>query len=509
MNRAQMLQTLEESSEPYDVTVIGGGATGLGVALDAANRGYRTLLLEQGDFAEATSSRSTKLIHGGVRYLRSGEVDLVRESLRERGRLLINAPEFVKPLPFVVPAYRWYERIFYGVGLMLYDLLAGKLGIERTRHLNFESTVEKVPNLSPDGLRGATLYWDGQFDDARLAVAMASAAAKEGAIVLNHVRVDSLVHDQGHVVGLIATDAINGKSFEVRSKAMINATGVFTDSVRRMDDPDAGEMMTTSQGIHLVLDEEFLGGETAVMIPKTEDGRVLFAVPWHGKVILGTTDTGGVKVGREPVAHEEEIDYLIKHMARYLVREPKRNDIRSVFAGLRPLVRRGEGGATSKLSRNHRIVVSKSGMVTITGGKWTTYREMAEEAIDRAIEVADLDPRDCGTQDLKLESRALEQEGEGVSLHERLPYTWAHVERAVNDEMAITLEDVLSRRLRALLIDAEATLEVAPEVCRKMAVKLNWSDAQITAELERFRRVAVTYRPPTSQSPSSFSSEGS
>ena len=314
MNRESLLGRLKSDGDSWDVIVIGGGATGLGIALDSASRGYRTALLEQADFGEGTSSRSTKLVHGGVRYLRGGEVGLVRESLRERGLLLKNAPTLVHPMPFLVPAYRWYERLYYGIGLTLYDLLAGKLGINSTGHLDRGEALERIPNLRKEGLYGGTLYWDGQFDDARLAVAIAKGAADHGAAVVNHCRVESLQREDGKIVGVNARDELTGDEVSLRSRVVVNATGVFSDQVRRMDNSEAKAIIKTSQGIHLVLDGDFLGSDHAIMIPSTDDGRVLFAIPWLDRVVIGTTDTGGVDIELRPKALEDEFEYLLEHM---------------------------------------------------------------------------------------------------------------------------------------------------------------------------------------------------
>lgn len=464
MNRAEILTRLEDSSETWDLIVIGGGASGLGIAVDAATRGYRVALLEQADFGEGTSSKSTKLIHGGVRYLRSGEVSLVKESLRERGRLLENAPNTVKPLAFVVPAYRWYERMFYGAGLVLYDILAGRLGIKKTTHLNTEQTLEEIPNLSSEGLRGGTLYWDGQFDDTRLLIALARTAVANGAAVVNHVKVTGLIKENDKVVGVKARDRISEKDLTLRAKVVVNATGAFSDTIRKMNNPEAEEVITPSQGIHIVLEREFLDGDTGIMIPNTDDGRVLFAIPWHGRVLLGTTDTGGVPVSLHPKAQKEEVDYLIEHAARYLTKVPTHKDIRATFAGLRPLVRPpdSKGKATSKFSRSHSIFVSDSGMLTIAGGKWTTYRKMAEDAVDRVAELGGFPNQSCRTYDLTLldESTAEEEAAADESLRQaldpELPYTMADVAAAVRSEMAVTLEDVLHRRTRCAFLDEAA-----------------------------------------------------
>lgn len=466
-----MLATAGDASIDWDIIVIGGGATGLGAALDAAARGYRTLLLEQGDFAEGTSSRSTKLIHGGVRYLRNGELGLVRESLRERGRLLRNAPHLVHPLAFVVPAYRWHERLFYGAGLTAYDGLAGKLGIGRTEHLSRDAVTGRVANLSRSGLRGGTLYWDAQFDDARLAIALARTAVDRGATVINHVKVVELIKENGIVRGVIAADRISGDRIRARGKVVINATGVFADEVRHLDDPGGGTVIEPSQGIHLVVDQSFLGGETGVMIPRTDDGRVLFAIPWHDRLVIGTTDTPDVPLSADPRAREEEIDYLLEHAGRYLEQAPTRADVRATFAGLRPLVRpRGGAGRTAAISRDHSIFVSKSGLVTIAGGKWTTYRKMAEDTVRRAATVGGLPMRPCLTADLTLLDRPAAAELANADpawleqLDPGLPWTIADAVAAVRFEMAVTVDDVLSRRTRIAFLDEAAAARCAPAV---------------------------------------------
>ncbi len=507
MNRTETLARLSQDSDPWDLVVVGGGATGLSVALDAATRGYRTALLEQADFAEGTSSKSTKLIHGGVRYLRNGEIGLVRESLRERGRLLKNAAGLVEAMPFVVPAYRWHERFFYGAGLTVYDLLAGSLGIGRTVHLAATQVSERVPNLRRRGLRGGTLYWDGQFDDARLALAFARTASEKGAAVLNHTRVTGLVKEGGKIAGVEARTVVEGAEFRLRARVVVNATGVFTDTIRRMDEAGAAETVTPSQGIHLVLERRFLGGETAVMIPKTEDGRVLFAIPWKNRVLLGTTDTGGVPVSLHPRPLEEEIDYLIRHAGLYLDAAPSRADVRAVFAGLRPLAKppRGGSGATASLSRSHCLFTSASGLVTISGGKWTTCRQMAEETVDRAAAVGGWEARPCQTAELTLSDPA--RAGASDFIDPDLPYRWSDIDEAVEGEMAMTLDDVLSRRTRASFLDEAAALRCARPVAERLARALGRGPAWVEAGLAAFH--ALVQRGPTSQSPSLDLPEGS
>lgn len=498
MNRDRMLEQLDDRTIEWDVVVIGGGATGLGVAVDSATRGLRTLLLEQVDFSEGTSSRSTKLIHGGVRYLRNGEIGLVRESLRERGRLLKNAPHLVHPLPFVVPAYRWYERFYYGAGMIVYDLLAGKLGIESIGHLSKKKVLERLPNLRDSGLRGGTLYWDGQFDDARLAIALAQTAAENGATVLNHVGVNELIEEGGKIRGVKAVDRITGKEYRAGAKVVINATGVFSDSIRQMDDADSGESIVPSQGIHIVLDGDFLGPDatTAIMIPKTDDGRVLFAIPWSSRVLVGTTDTPDVPAEIDPKPQEDEVDYLIEHAARYLTRAPTRSDIRATFAGLRPLVLPPDAekkGATSKFSRTHSITVSKSGLVTIAGGKWTTYRQMAEDTLDRAIKAGHLKKTPCRTADLKLSAppdmEAIQTENPDwmEKLSHDLPWRFADVVAAVRHEMAQTVLDVLARRTRILFLDEEAARKCGHQVVQVMAAELKRGEDWVAGQLKLLR----------------------
>ena len=490
MDRNANLQRMEDKSEAWDVIVIGGGASGLSVAFDSATRGYRTLLLEQADFAAATSSRSTKLIHGGVRYLKQGNISLVRESLHERGRLLRNAPNLVRPLPFVVPGYHWWEPFYYTLGLKTYDFLAGKLGIDRSRYLGRNKTLDWLPGISPDGLNGGTLYYDAQFDDARLALAFARSASDAGACLLNHFRVTGLEKtDSGKINGVRARDALDESAAEhkLHAKVVINCTGIFTDSIRTMDEPEAGRVIEPSQGIHIVLDREFLPGDAGIMIPRTDDGRVLFAIPWLGRIILGTTDTPGVPVELDPKPQQEEIDYLVEHAGRYFAKAPTHDDIRATFAGIRPLVRPPkQSGATSEISRDHSLFVSKNGLVTLAGGKWTTCRKMAEDCLDKAIPLSGLRSKPCVTHERRLnesrEAHDLPKE-EQQPLHDRLPYTAADVISAARHEMAQTLDDVLSRRTRSSFLDEKATADIAPEVAKLLAAELGKDQAWIDTQL--------------------------
>jgi glycerol-3-phosphate dehydrogenase len=448
--------------------------------------------------------------------LQQGNVSLVVEALRERGRLLRNAPHLVHNLPFVVPNYDWWEGPFYGIGLKLYDLLAGKEGFGPSRHLSRIETLERIPTLEPEGLRGGTIYHDGQFDDARLAVGLARTAVDLGAVVLNYTRATRLVKKEEMVRGLIAVDEESGAEFEIRARAVVNATGVFTDMLRQADDPSLTPLIQPSQGVHLVLDRSFLPGESAIMVPHTDDGRVLFAIPWHERTVIGTTDTPVAEAVLEPRPLAEEVTFLLEHARRYLTKDPEPADIRSVFAGLRPLVRAAEAGRTAELSRDHTLQISRSGLITITGGKWTTYRKMAEDTVDHAAVVAELEDRPSVTRDLRLhggheyadrfgrfatygadapavEACCGESVAGGDYLHPRLPYVQGEVVWAVRHEMARTVEDVLARRTRALLLDAAASVEAAPTVARLMAASLGRDTRWEHAQVRDYQDVAAGY----------------
>jgi glycerol-3-phosphate dehydrogenase len=507
---------LARLGEPWDFLVVGGGATGLGTAVEAASRGYRTLLVEAHDFAKGTSSRSTKLIHGGVRYLQQGNISLVLEALHERGLLLRNAPHLVHNLSFVVPTYDWWEGPFYGAGLKLYDMLAGRMGLGPSRFLSRDETLEIIPTLEPEGLRGGVMYHDGQFDDARLAVTLLRTLLDLGGAALNYMPVTSLLKENGLVRGVMVRDAETGAEREVHAKVVVNATGVFSDGLRRMDEPGCEPILFPSQGVHLVLDRSFQPGESAILVPHTDDGRVLFAVPWHGRVIVGTTDTAVSESSLEPKARPEEIEFLLTHVARYLTRDPAPEDVLSCFAGLRPLVRSGEASRTAALARDHTLLISPSGLVTITGGKWTTYRRMGEDTVTQAAVLAGLPEFPSGTAELHLHgwsaeveptvdwavygsdaaalSRLSEERPEWKEpLHPRLPYRACEAVWAARHEMARTVEDVLARRTRALLLDARASVEAAPAVARLMAEELGREEAWEAAQVEAYREVARGY----------------
>lgn len=511
-----MIQTLRSTPE-WDICIIGGGATGLGIAVDSASRGYSTVLLEKYDFAKGTSSRSTKLVHGGVRYLQQGNIKLVMEALKERGLLKKNAPHLVKNQSFVIPNYKWWEHPFYGIGLKVYDWMAGTLGLGPSQFLSAEETLELAPALNPEGLRGGILYHDGQFDDARLAIHLAMTAADHGATLLNYCGVEELLKNKGKICGVRVKDNAGNNDYEIKAKAVINATGVFTDQILKMDDASAESLISPSQGIHLVFDKDFLPSDTAIMIPKTDDGRVLFAVPWHHKIIVGTTDTPMENISAEPVALEKEIDFVMHHMSRYLRKAPFMSDIRSMFAGLRPLVK-GSTKITAALSRDHHISVSDSELITITGGKWTTYRRMAEDVLDIAAHKAGLEQRECFTKELTIHGfkenvdfkaplyyygsdetyiRSLTEEDKtlGESIHPAFPFIKAEIIWAVKNEMCITVEDFLSRRTRALLLDARVAMEAAPVVAEIMATQLHKNNDWIQQQINSFTSIAIKYLP--------------
>jgi len=521
-----MWRRSEAHPKAWDILVVGGGATGVGVAIDAAARGYDVLLLEQSDFGKGTSSRSTKLAHGGVRYLEQGNIGLVMEALKERGLLLQNAPHLVHDLAFVVPNYDWWEAPFYGLGLKLYQLLAGKYGFGTSRMLSREETLEHLPTLKTEGLRGGAVYYDGQFDDARLLIHMVATAFEQGATLLNYVEVTGLTKDaQGFVDGVSARDIETGNEFRATSKVVVNATGAFSDLLRLKAEPSAAPMIVPSQGIHLVFESSFLQGESAIMVPHTGDGRVLFAIPWHGHTLVGTTDTPIAAATLEPVAMEQEIEFILATAGQYLTKAPTRDDVLSVFAGIRPLVR-GTGVAsgvskTAALSRDHVIHIDRSGLVTICGGKWTTYRHMAEDCVDQAATLAQLPEKPCVTHHLRIhgfhdaakeeaakefgslavygsdadEIRKLIETNAGLSepLHAALPYVKAEVIWAARHEMARTVEDMLARRTRALFLNARAALAMAPAVANLMASELGWDEVTRTKQLAAFRDVASNY----------------
>jgi glycerol-3-phosphate dehydrogenase len=495
-----------QKKEQWDLIVIGGGATGLGIALDSASRGYSTLLLEQSDFAKGTSSRSTKLVHGGVRYLAKGDIQLVYAALRERGLLLKNAAHLVKKQIFIIPCYTWFSKMKYLVGLKMYDWLSRGFSFGSSQFLSKKQILKQLPGLNPDKLVGGIQYYDGQFDDARLAVNIAQTCAEKGGVVLNYFKVTGLLKEKNRVSGVSALDIETKKEYKLKGKVVINATGVFVDDVLQMDKPGSKPLVRPSQGVHLVVDKSFLDSSSAIMIPETEDGRVLFAVPWQEHVLLGTTDTPLEKHSIEPLALKKEVSFILNTVKKYMINPPEEADVLSVFAGLRPLAAPDKDtNSTKEISRDHKLIVSASGLITITGGKWTTYRKMAEETVNKAMEVGSLHATICDTKNIPIHGceimsftsylsvygsdqqyiKALIKENPslGTLLSDGLPYTEAEVIWAVRNEMARTVEDVLARRLRLLFLDAKAAMSIAPKVASIMATELgydgHWEKEQV------------------------------
>jgi glycerol-3-phosphate dehydrogenase len=514
MNRQDELEKLS-ATKKFDIVIIGGGATGLGCAVDAASRGYKTLLLEKNDFSKGTSSRSTKLVHGGVRYLAQGNIHLVREALLERGRMIRNAPHVCHTLSFIVPAYKWWQKLFYGFGLWFYELLSGKLSLGRTSLLSKKGALNQLPDLSVNNLTGGVLYYDGQFDDSRLAINLAQTAVEQGAVVLNYCGVHDFIKVGNSIAGVKARDEISGNEFTVKAKVVVNATGVFADTLLQLAEGHSEQTIAPSQGIHLVVDHHFFKGNTGMMIPKTDDGRVLFAIPWHGKLVLGTTDTPIENITLEPRPLKEEIDFIIKHFNRYTTAEISYTDVKSVFVGLRPLAKVGSGKTTSVMPRDHVIKVLPSGLVHVTGGKWTTYRNMAEKTIGRAVQSAGLNVFPCRTKDLKIhgwtsaknesnlavygaDSEEIAQFMKNdISLAEKVhpgyAYTMAEVKWIIENEMIVTVEDILARRLRLLFLDAKAAIEAAPLVAAMLASLTGKNFLWENSQVKEFTELAKGY----------------
>lgn len=517
MKRDDMLRQARERVQPWDMIVVGGGATGAGVAVDAATRGYATLLLEQHDFGKGTSSRSTKLVHGGVRYLEQGNVSLVMEALKERGLLRQNAPHLVSELACIVPSYAWWEGPFYGIGLKVYELLAGKYGFGKSHPISREETFKRLPNINPDGLTGGVVYYDGQFDDTRLLINLIATAAEQGATVLNYARVTGLLKGaDGIVNGAAWQDTETGETFTARARVVVNATGAFTDSVRQLAEPDVRPIIAPSQGAHLVFDRSFLPGTNAILVPHTKDGRVMFAIPWHGHTLVGTTDTPVKTAPLEPVALDHEIEFILETAGLYLAKKPSRADILSVFAGIRPLAKSGDGANTAALSRDHTIHIDQSGLLSITGGKWTTYRNMAQGCVDQAATLADLPDKPCLTPTLNIHGyhpnaanfgplsfygsdapairRLMDADATlDRRLDPQLPYVEAEVVWAARAEMARTVEDVLARRTRALFLNTRAARRMAPRVATLLARELGRDETWQAGQVASFNQVADGY----------------
>jgi len=514
MNREEQLHRLSQN-ETYDIIVIGGGATGLGCATDAASRGYKVLLLEKHDFAKGTSSRATKLVHGGVRYLAQGNIRLVREALFERGRMLRNAPHVCKVLPFVMPSYKWIDKWYYGIGLWIYEFLSSKLSLGETKFLSKTKTLEYLPDINKKGLVGGILYFDGQFDDSRLAINLAQTAIENGAIVLNYCGVSQFVKEHNQIVGVVAKNTFTDEEYHIRGKAIINATGVFADDVLQMAEGNSAKTIAPSQGIHLVIDKHFFSGNIALMMPKTEDGRVFFLIPWHDKLVLGTTDTPVKNVSLEPEALQEEIDFVIHHFNKYSTSKITRADVKSVFVGLRPLAKVENESSTAVMPRDHKIKILSSGLIHVTGGKWTTYRSMAQHAIDIAIQKAQLEFVKCKTKRLKIhgwtdcsedshlsiygsdadaiKKLMLHNADLAVKLHPDYPYTKAEVVWIIQNEMPQTVEDILARRIRLLFLDAKAAKDCSPIVADLIAHELSKTEDWVSEQIQLFNQLTKNY----------------
>jgi glycerol-3-phosphate dehydrogenase len=518
MNRKTLIQKLLKNPDIiWDIIIIGGGATGLGIALDGASRGYKTLLLEQSDFAKGTSSRSTKLVHGGVRYLAQGDLLLVREALHERGLMLKNAPHLTSSQEFVIPVYTFWDVLLYTVGLKFYDILSGRLSIGKSYFINRKRTINCLPQLKAKGLKGGIVYHDGQFDDARMALELAKSSIENGAMVLNYFMVTGLLKNENRKInGIKAIDLASGNEYSFKAKLVINATGVFTDAIIRLDHPGKMPSIKPSQGVHIVIDKSFLQSSSAIMIPKTDDGRVLFAIPWYNEVVLGTTDTPIDTISLEPVALEEEVNFILQTVGKYLVKPPGRKDVLSIFAGLRPLAAVPDNpSSTKEVSRRHKITLSSSGLLSVFGGKWTTYRRMAEETIDKAIKAGLLDNRKCVTETLKMASfpdnnsilrfkiygnksfeieKLISDNPElGIPFDPKLPYTRAEIIWSCRNEMPLTIEDMLARRTRALFLNARASLHIAPEVAELMAGELGFDIRWREEQIESFKELIKNY----------------
>ena len=514
MQRDKSIQQLHNASQ-WDIIIIGGGATGLGCAVDAASRGYKTLLLEKYDFAKGTSSRATKLVHGGVRYLEQGNIRLVREALMERGRLLKNAPHVCHTLAFVVPFYKWWQKWYYGFGLWLYELLSGKLSLGPTKFLSKKGALRNLPDLEAEKLNGAVLYFDGQFDDSRLAVNLAQTATEQGATVINYVAVTDFIKEEKIIKGVIAKDELSNEQFEIKASVVINATGVFADELLQLAEGHKEQTIAPSQGIHLVVDKHFFKGIAGLMVPKTDDGRVLFAIPWHDKLLLGTTDTPVENIVTEPKPLKEEIDFVISHFNRYASSAIGYSDVLSVFAGLRPLAKSRDTKKTAVMPRDHHVAVLPSGLIHVTGGKWTTYRSMAEHTVDKAVQHAVLNWADCKTKNLRLHGWVTKNDNswlsiygsdaalikkmmeEDISLQEKLhpqyPYSKAEIKWMIKNEMAITVEDILARRIRLLFLDAKAAIEAAPAVAKIMAGEMDKDEIWVNDQINTFKNLATGY----------------
>ena len=501
----------------WDIVIIGGGASGLGAAIDSASRGHKTLLIEKYDFSKGTSSRSTKLIHGGVRYLQNGDISLVIEALKERGILRKNAPHLVKDLSFVIPTYDWWSSPFYGVGLKIYDMMAGDLGIGPSTIIDKKETEKLIPNVEKNGLRGGVIYYDGQFDDSRMAISLAQTANDQNAVLINYFEAIDLIKNKDKTIsGIKVKDSVNNLIYKIKSKVIINATGVFSDSIMKMDDRKSSKMIQPSQGVHVVLEKKFLDSEHAIMVPHTSDGRVLFAVPWHNYVILGTTDTKVDQTKIEPNPLSDEIDFIISNAGKYMTKKPTKNDIKSIFVGLRPLAKTSNEKSTKEISRHHKINISTSGLISVLGGKWTTYRKIGEDLINSAEIVGGLKKIKSKTKKLKIHGyriktdfndplhiygsdkykvlKITKNQKNNDSLSKKIYITKNQILWAIRNEMAINLEDVLARRTRCLFLNVFETENLVDKVLKIMADELKKNNSWIKKQKQAFLSLAKKYK---------------
>ncbi len=502
----------------YDIIIIGGGATGSGIALDASYRGFKTLLLEKNDFSEGTSSRSTKLVHGGVRYLEAAfkkldinQFNLVKEGLKERSRLLKNAPHLCSRLTLVTPMYKLWELPYMFAGLTMYDLISGKRGLGRSSIVFKNKMISDFPSIKKKGLVGGVKYYDGSFNDARLNISLLQSAKKYNCDCKNYHEVNGFIYKDKKISGLRVKDSINDKEFEVHAPIIINATGAFSDEVRLLDDKNTKKLLDISSGIHIVLDKKYLPSKEGLMIPKTQDGRVLFILPWMGKCLVGTTDEP-TKLSGHPEVAEKDIEYILKHLEIYFDLKIDKKEILSSWSGIRPLVAVDKNASTSSIVREHLIVKSNSGLVSIIGGKWTTYRKMAEEVVDYVISEYDLEKKECGTKKLKLVGSenftkelkvdSLDEEtskhlicmyGDKADevpkcvskikkLHPRYSYINAEVVYSIREEFVKKPIDFLVRRSNIALIDIEVAKEMLDTVLDIMQKELNWDDEKVQNE---------------------------
>ncbi|MEO9210001.1 MAG: glycerol-3-phosphate dehydrogenase/oxidase [Ginsengibacter sp.] len=515
-DRKELINCLKETEE-WDIAIIGGGATGLGIAVDAATRGYKTLLVEQEDFAKGTSSRSTKLVHGGVRYLAQGNISLVKEALKERGLLLQNAPHLTRNESIIIPCYSWFRGFFYTMGLTIYDWLSGKLSIGRSKLISKKEIIKRLPTINQSSLKCGVLYHDGTFDDARLAINLAQTCVENNGVTINYCKVISLIKDaDNNINGLKILDKETGDVYEVKAKVVVNATGVFVDEILKLDNHEAKSIIRPSQGIHLVLDNSFLQSKDAIMIPHTDDGRILFAIPWHNKVLVGTTDTPLDSHSLEPRALQSEIEFILKTAGRYLCKQPNSSDVLSVFAGLRPLAATDDTKEkTKEISRSHKVIISASGLVSVIGGKWTTYRKMAEDTLSKITKQKMLPFKKCVTENLRIHGYTTQNSTSTLSIYgtdkneiKELIATnqqWAlpvsnnsdilvvQIICAVRNEMARTVEDVLARRNRVLFTDARKAIELAPKVAEIMMKELHQDEEWKQRQIDSFFTLANGY----------------